>query len=95
MSPKQIELMGLIDRILSAVNGGNLYRQLRTTIDGDNVFIEDVITHVYFHTGRHGTIFDMERRPEGNSIVSWNETAALEMMDVLENHYVLQLIADL
>jgi len=95
MNPEQIALLELIELLLSRVSEDPVYRHLKETIGGDEVFIEDTVTNVLLSTKRWGVVIDMERAKSEDVIFLWKREAAAVLKIDLKRYYILEMMAGL
>jgi len=93
VNEEQTALLELIERLLSCVSEDPEYRHLRTKIGEDEVFLEDTVQSVLLISKIHGTILDMERYKGGDTFMTWKASASAEITRVLNNYYILEMMA--
>jgi len=95
LTPEQSEFLELVERILNHASADRVYKHIRVDLHGHSIFIEDTVTSVLVSTMTHGAILDLERSSDENSVVQWKKFAAEEMTSILQEHYILDLLAGL
>ena len=94
ITPEQKEFIGLLTRILDCVSTDQVYKHLRTNLDGHSVFLEFTGSSLCFVV-EHTTILDAERSRRGVEILRWLSSEASVWGPRLETYYLLDLLGGL